>query len=281
MNIETQYSYDYLGNTTQVKQVAYVSEANQTSTNYITDYVYDDLSRLERVTQANPNYGDLGEPQYLQTTYYYDRAVTVGSDDLIMNYYTDPDGNVNETYFDLMSHKVMDFNKADTSDGDDVDGEYMKTQYEYDDIHGFVTEITRTDNTFEQYSYDIMGRVTSIEYFEQGAGASTEYIQYEYNELGQLWTQSSTVDSTTHDTSYLYDRMGQTIGVWEGTWDNGQPDKVSDGLDISYTYNKAGQVKNIDYATDGTTPHDLVYIYDGYGRIDEIRLDPVQGIITR
>lgn len=275
MNIETQYSYDYLGNTTQVKQVAYVSESNQTSTNYITDYVYDDLSRLERVTQVNPNYGQSGEPQYLQTTYYYDREVTVGSDDLIMNYYMDPQGNVNETYFDLMGHKVMDWNKADTSDGDDADGEYMKTQYEYNDIRGLVTKVTRTDGTFEEYDYDIMGRPLTIEYFEQGSSTSTEYLEYSYNDLGQIETQSSAVGSTSHDTSYRYDRLGQPISVWEGTWDNGQPDKVTDGLDIEYTYNDAGQVINVNYNTTSSTEHDIEYLYDDYGRIDEIRLDPV------
>ncbi len=283
MNIETQYTYDYLGNTTKVKQVAYVSEANQTYTNYITDYEYDDLSRLERVMQANPNYvpdsTDPEEQEYLITTYYYDKEVSVGSDNFIMNYYVDPKGNVSETYFDLMGRKVIDFNKADTSDGDNADGEYMKTQYEYDytqDVRGMVTKITRTDGTFEKYDYDIMGRIQSIKYYEEGTSTSTEYIEYVYDDFGDLLTQHSTVGSTTHDTSYRYDRLGQTISVWEGTWDNGQPEKVTDGLDIEYTYNKVGKVVNVNYNTTSSTEHDIVYKYDDFGRIDEIRLDPVE-----
>lgn len=277
MNMETRYEYDYLGNTTQVTQVSYVSESNQTVTNYVTDYEYDDLSRLTKVTQANPNSGQPGEPEHLETNYYYDWKVY--GENLIKNYVVDPSGAVKETYFDYMGYKVMDFNKADRLDGDDSDGEYMKTEYDYDEIRGLVSKVTRTDGTFEEYDYDVMGRPLSIEYFEEAATSSSQSIDYVYTELGQIRTETMTDGTTSHDTSYQYDPMGNVISVWEGTWDNGAPDKVSDGLDVEYIYNKTGQLTDINYDTSVTGGnHNLKYVYDDFGRISEIQLDPDAGV---
>ena len=279
LNVETLYAYDYLGNATDVTQVVYESEANQANPQRIlTRYTYDDLSRLVKVTQNNPNFGQPGQPQYIETKYYYDKVTTVGSDTLIKNYTQDALGFISETYFDELGRTAIAFNKGDTSDGDDANGEYQKTTYTHDDALFLTETVTRTDGTKEAYTYDEVGRVQRIDYLESGASISSEYIEYEYDELGQVLTESSTTGSVTHSTSYRYDRMGRTTSVWEGTYtDNGAPDKVSDGLDIEYTYNDVGQVKNINYNTSTGTEHNLVYIYDGYGRISEIRLDPTEG----
>lgn len=298
MNFETEYEYDFLGNTTKVTQVAYTSESDQTATNYITEYEYDDLSRLTKVTQENPSYDPMSptdpadtnyDPdkvqQYLVTSYYYDRAVTDGTDDRIMNYIIDPKGYVKETYFDLMGHKVKVRNEADTTDS-----VYMETLYEYDytqEIRGMVTKATRTDGTFEKYEYDDMGRATSIKYYEDGATPNTypnldpctEKVDYVYNDLGQLWTQSSTIGTTTHDTSYRYDRMGRTTSVWEGTWNNDVPDKVANGLDVEYTYNDASQIEVVNYKSSQTAKdQNIGYSYDSFGRISNIKLNPDQGV---
>lgn len=273
MNAETFIEYDLLGNVKKQTQRAYENET--TYTDYAIEYKYDALSRLEKVKQPNPNFGQTGEPEYLETLYYYDKQVSVDGQDLVKNYKADPLGRVSETYFDKLGRKVMDFNKADTSDGDDANGEYMKTQYEYD-IRGLVSKVTRTDGTFETYSYDMMGRAELIEYFEAGATESTHSIGYVHDRFGGVKTESVSEGSVTHNTSYAYDKLGRPVSVWQGTYNSSdQPVKESDGLDIAYEYNKAGQLTNIRYKTSATdVQHNLVYVYDDYGRINEIRFDP-------
>lgn len=277
MNVEKLYSYDYLGNTTEMTEVVFTSESNQANPKIITTkYDFDDLSRLSKVSQNNPNFGIGNEPEFIETSYFYDNRVTLNGDALIMNYKRDPLGYINETYFDELGRTAISFNKGDTSDGDDAPGKYQKTTFAYDDALFQTQTVTRTDGTREEYTYDDVGRVLRIDYYENGASTSSEYIEYVYNELGQVLTESTTNGIVTHQTSYLYDRMGRTRGVWEGTYtDNGDPDKAPDGLDIEYTYNNVGQVTVINYNTSTGGEHDLVYIYDDFGRISEIQLDPI------
>ena len=267
LNIETLYEYDYLGNTLEVTQRSYTADTPSTYTDYTTQYVYDDLSRLEKVVQDDPN-----SASNLETTYYYDRATTLNGEDVIKNYTVDPLGYVSERYFDYLGYKVMSFNKADTSDGDNADGEYMKTEYDYNYITGLVGETVRTDGTFEQYDYDDMGRVTSIEYFEDGATSYSQIIEYDYNDLGQVNTETIT-GNDSYTTSYFYDELGRATSVWEGTiTSGGEKDTVSGGLDIEYKYNLVGEIEEIIYDSD--EEHRLVYTYNGYGQISQIQVDP-------
>lgn len=279
-NYETVIGYNYLGNTLTKTQVAYKSEADQANpVNYTISYQYDDLSRLESVTQANPNAGQQDEPDNLITTYHYDYEVTMDGKNLIKNYSVNPKGYISETYMDETGRKVIEYNKGDNTDGNDASGEYMKTTYTYDSDDGrFLTDtITRTDGTWEKYTYDVMGRVNQVNYYNQGSSTSSQHVQYDHNDLGQVKTEWMVDGATEHATSYIYDRMGRTDSVWEGTFHNdGTPNKVSDGLDVAYSYNKASQLTNINYDTSVTDgQHNLTYTYDIYGRTDEIQLDPI------
>ena len=289
LNIETHYTYDYLGNALTSTQYVYESESNQSNPQQITtEYTYDDLSRLVQVTQANPDYvsgsSDPEEAQYITTQYYYDQQGTENTD-WIMNYTEDAKGYISETYFNELGQKVESFNRGDTSDGDNdntTTQEYQKSTYGYADTNsdgnyalGLVDTVTRTDGTKEVYTYDEMGRVLRVDYYEANMSTSAEYVVYAYNDLGQVLTETRTSNGTTHATSYRYDRLGRTSSVWEGTYVNGDKSVVAGGLDIEYTYNDAGQLITLNYNSGSGPERNLVYEYDGYGRISEIGLEVV------
>ncbi|MFA5675600.1 MAG: hypothetical protein WDA65_03675 [Christensenellales bacterium] len=49
---------------------------------------------------------------------------------------------------------------------------------------------------------------------------------------------------------------------------------ASDGLDLAYQYNRAGQLTQISYKTSATgEQHNLGYVYDDFGRASQIRFD--------
>jgi hypothetical protein len=226
LNVETRYTYNYIGNVIMAHAGVYESEANQREPGADRDGLYiRQPFKLVKVTQDNPDYGTTGEPQYVVTQYYYDKDETVGGEDLIMNYTEDAKGYISETYFNELGQTVMSFNKGDTSDGDDdnsVSQEYQKATYSYTDTNsdgnealGLVDTVTRTDGTKEVYTYDEMGRTLSVDYYEANAAESSETIEYIYNDLGQVLTETVDSNGTTHATSYRYDRMGRTTSVWE------------------------------------------------------------------
>ena len=105
-----------------------------------------------------------------------------------------------------------------------------------------------------------MGRAELIKYFEAGAEDSTHTIGYIHDKLGRVKTETMNEGGVTHNTSFAYDKLGRITGVWQGTYNgSNNPVKESDGLDLAYQYNRAGQLTQISYKTSATGEQQRVY----------------------
>lgn len=235
-DITTRFTYDILGN-----QLSATDALGNT-----TNYTYDDLNRLTRVSQT------VGGTQ-LHTDYAYD----VVEGNYIRNSVTDANGHRDDTLFDLLGNKVMDRTTG------------MQTNYAYN-IDGSVNIVTRNDNTKVRYAYDNMGRVSSVNYYEANQdeqGASGHYLTFTYDELGNGLTESVFKGGVEERTTYVYDEMSRVQQYTQGMGGN--------GLDISYTYNHAGQITSTSYhKSDNQTNGNgeghgyqvTTYGYDHHGR---------------
>ncbi len=252
----------------------------QTYTDYTTAYTYDNLSRLKTVSQQNPNYNQTEKPQsdleYLVTRYEYDVEGEGDYEGLICNSTIDPLNRLQDTYFDEMGRKKYDINYGDVTWNAGVpdrtnDPVKKTTIYDEYDANFNLIWITRIDGSRENYEYNAMGQVTHAYYYENGAQTYTANIDYAYYDTnGKLHSETITDGTGTHTTSYDYDAMGRVTSVWDG-------DEGSGGLDLEYEYELDGQLKLLNYMTTGAYDHNLVYVYDNFRRISEIRLDPVSG----
>jgi RHS repeat-associated protein len=207
-------------------------------------------SRLTSVVQTV-------ESNTLTTGYAYD----IESGGYIKNRVTDANGHVNETWFDALGRKIVDYNAGDT--GDSV---VMQTGYTWNN-NGQVSLITRNDDTKEKYTYNSLGQVTRIDYYlvlENTADPSDDYVIYQYNDNGQLILSSVYHGSAEESTAYGYDSMGRVNQIVEG-------DLQSGGLLIDYGYDDAGRVTEIHYVKE-SAQRKLGYTYDGFGRIRTITL---------
>lgn len=238
-NIQTSYIYDMMGNKLSVTD----GENNTTS------YVYDDDARLQGVSQT------VGAST-LTTGYTYD----IEEGGYIKNRVTDAKGNVSEAWFDAIGRKIKDYNVGDTGDST-----VMQTSYSYNNNFQ-VTLVTRNDGTKEKCTYNILGQVARVDYYESSestAADSDDYIVYQYNSNGQA-TQSSVYHPSSEETTgYTYDIMGRVKQLVQG--DTGGV------LSVNYDYDSAGRVTEISYAKDDTM-RKLGYEYDTFGRIHYITL---------
>jgi YD repeat-containing protein len=123
--------------------------------------------------------------------------------------------------------------------------------YTYD-INGNIHTTKDPNGTITTYTYDALGRNTRKDYtLGSGVGGIT-WESYAYDALGRL---IATTDSLSHDTTFLYDTVGNLVS------------ETNANKTTTYTYDALGR------RTSMTTPlgRTLTYIYDDIGRISEIR----------
>ncbi len=260
-NIETTFTYDLLGNQLSVTD----------GEGYTTIYEYDDISRLELVKQDNPYDVDEndGIDPYLATAYEYDFVDTDGYIKNSVKHSTINDNNdfvtanalVSQAWFDELGRKVKDNDEGNT--GDSV---VMEMSYSYD-ANFRPSIVTRNDNTKEKYTYNSLGQVTRIDYYEAAEITSTnsdDYIVYTYDDNGNVTLESVYHGTAEESTAYSYDEMGRVSTITEG-------DLLNGGLSIDYEYDDADRVVLIEY-TKASAVRYLKYDYDDYGRIRYIKL---------
>lgn len=246
-NIVVTYTYDLLGNQLSVTD----AEGGKLT------YTYDAGSRLSQVQQK------LGTG-YLTTSYAYDDETSHSG--YITNKVTDANGNVKETVFDTAGRKLKDIDV-----GSAADNTQMTTTYSYDKSR--VSTVTRNDGTKEKYTYNTLGQVTRIDYYEAGANTvenSAEYLVYGYDKLGNVTSESIYHGETETTTTYTYDSMGRLAAMTQGSLADG-------GINIEYTYNGADQVTTVTYVkgvdeNNVAAQRILGYTYDNYGRLSAITL---------
>ena len=252
-NIVTVYTYDLLGNKTNVTD----------GEGYTTSYAYDDDFRLGSVTQVDNN-GTVttADDITLTTSYDYD----IDENGYIKTCVTDAANKVSETWFDAIGRKVKEVNVGDTNDST-----IIETGYIYD-ANSNVSLVTRNDNTKEKYTYDSMGLITRIDYYEALENTSIDsddYTVYEYNDSGNPTLMSVYHGTAEETTAYSYDSMDRVIQITEGDLNNG-------GLGINYSYDNGDRVTALSYVKESTL-RTLGYVYDSFGRIQYITLAVGEG----
>ncbi|MGD8619769.1 MAG: RHS repeat-associated core domain-containing protein, partial [Gammaproteobacteria bacterium] len=149
----------------------------------------------------------------------------------------------------------------------------VETRYEYDDLGNLLSAISQDSGTIVysydaagnvktrqdamgqlfSYSYDVLGRLTGVD----TPGAADD-ITYNYdncaNGSGRLC--SITRGSTT--VSYSYDAFGKVVGHQQLSYTYDAASRVKtiaypSGAVVTYSYDVAGQVSQVDLMADGTT----------------------------
>ncbi len=256
--IVEEYTYDYLGN------LLTTTDGDEN----VTTNTYDDISRLASVTQVINS-------RNITTSYTYD----IEEDGFIKNRVTTPVNEivdeVKETWFDELGRKVKDFNRGDTSDDDNAAGEYIEANYTYN-LNFQPHIVTRNDGTKEKYTYNVLGQTTRIDYYlaaENTDDDSSNYIYYEYDDNGNITKESAYHGLSDETNTYAYDVMDRVVQMTQGKLnENDLPDETQGGISINYDYDDAGNLLSLGYTKENTT-RSLSYVYDTYGRVDQVKLD--------
>ena len=219
----TAYAYDANGNVTSVTDPL----------SHATTSAYDALNRLIRTTDPAGGVVQMGydaldrlvsmiDPRNLVTTYQYN-----GLGDLVSQ--TSPDTGATQNVYDAAGNLTSR-----------TDAKGQTTTYQYDALNR-KTLATHADGsqvrtTYDQGTYGI-GRVQLIE--ELTGGNVTASIQYAYDALGRVTTETRTLAGVAYATAYGY-ANGRLVSV---TYPSGRR--------IDYTHDALGRVTQIQLTDNG------------------------------
>jgi RHS repeat-associated protein len=133
------------------------------------------------------------------------------------------------------------------------------------------------------YTYDILGRLSTVIQEQQvgGHAVSPKRVDFNFNEANQLMDlrryASTTTDNNVADSAFTYSLDGQLSAIehesngfqerYDFTYDDANRltgySTLYDGIDVSYSYDGAGQLTAADYTGGG--PVDESYAYDNNG----------------
>jgi len=264
----TTFSYDPLG------RVITTADAVGTTTNYYNNW-------KTTVTDPNGNqkdtyhdaYGNLvqvgehnGSSTYT-TTYIYD-----GLQNLLG--LTDANGNVRSFAYDGLGREV-----SSTDLHAPASSTYGIWNYNYDNAGNLTSRVDPKNQTVN-YSYDALNRVLTENY----AGASTTAVTYiydtctngigrlctvsstnavsldakTYDPLGNLASETKTINGTNYTTSYTYDRQGNQLTITN-----------PDNSVVQYTYGTGGLITNVQEKESGGSFANIVTSID-YSPMDKM-----------
>ena len=248
----TEYEYDEAGNLS-----AEIDPLDRR-----TEYEYDNLDRLIRMTQIDPEAdpeADTPETRSPRTLYTYNAI-----DQLLTE--TDPLDNETSYTYDAMGRLETITNKA--ADGTELSA----TSYTYDAAGNLETEKDELEN-ITRYDYDDLGRLVKTTLPDaDGDPATTDDIpvfEYTYDAAGNL---ESETDPLMNVTSYDYDALGRLVKTTLPDAD-GDPDTTGDIPVIEYTYYATGQLKSEEDPLGNKTSYD----YDDLGRLIRTTLPDPDG----
>lgn len=253
LGLVTEYSYDALGRLKRITE----NNNNEVQT---TTYEYDNLGRLIKVTDAEEgtsgyeydNTGNIKKiinPNNGETIYTYDKAGRIKTEEILKGSLTTYTYNAAG-----LLEKKKDANGKETAFQYDIEGritsftdELGTVSYTYDE-NSNITEVKEISGGVEKTitrTFDKLNRVESYTDYEGNV------IKYEYDSLGCL---TGIVYSSNKKVSYEY-------------YDNGSLKKVTDfeGNETEYQYDRNGMLTNIIRA-DGTVE---TRKYDPLGGIRE------------
>ena len=203
----------------------------------MTEYQYDDASRLLSVTQPNGDtvsYTYDGHGNRLSMTYPDGKTVTYAYDEMDRMVSVKGVDGVTTTYeYDALGQRIK------TSGGKET------TEYTYDEVGDLIAQTTTGSYDLAlEYTYDLSGRMTGESRTEKGKTVESAYT---YDPLGQL-TGFTRSDGITE--GYTYDAAGNMLT------------KTQSGVQTEYTYNAANQLTQS--VTGGNT---TAYTYDANGNL--------------
>jgi RHS repeat-associated protein len=233
---ETSYQYDSAGNKTKVADALLVE----------TDYSFDDMNRLTRITSPS------GSSNY--TTYAYDllgnNTKVIDYNGTVTNYKYDAFGHVTTKSIGSSSEDIIERTvyNADGQPYSVYDGMgHLVATYSYDKA-GRVTLEGNEKWELTSYLYDDSGRLTLKGAFD-GTYNPTEYF---YNESTGLLTKVRyTNDSNVDEINFEYDSLARATKVTD--WDGGNGYRTE--------YDAGGRLTKMRDYDDST----LTYAYDAAG----------------
>lgn len=222
--------------------------AERDNLGHTTSYAYDELDRKIKTTFPNGAFS---------TVTWDDRVLTT----------VDPNGNQKIQTFDLLDRlvEVKEFPEPNTP---------LITSYTYDSASNLV-KIVNPKLAETKYTYDNLGRLTRVDYPQDGANPMAPEI-YAYDSVGNLISKTGAngtknigyeffagyrvkqvTESGNKVTTYNYDANDNVLNQ---TW----------GLDsYNYTYDARNRVTNLTTNLGGNN-FSLDYTYDVFGRVTEL-----------
>lgn len=227
-NLATRYEYDDVGNLKRLYDPA----------NLRTEYQYDPLHRLIGVTE---NYTGTGAysgivDENVKTSYQYDNEGN------LLQATNLPTGRYTSFTYD-------ELNRLDLLNNGLVP---MTTDYDYDPV-GNLSKIIKPDSKVINYQYDLINRLTHIDYPNPDAD-----VTLGYDKLGRRTDMSDGVGTSV----YIYDDLDRLIGFT-------QPAVGGSSSAVGFGYDARGNRTRLTYP-DGKT---IVYGYDNADRITSVSPD--------
>ncbi|CAK9082491.1 Putative deoxyribonuclease RhsC (DNase RhsC) (Toxin RhsC), partial [Durusdinium trenchii] len=266
----------------------------------VTQYEWDDLDRLVKVTLPDPDDDELTDnqpvwefnycgcsgqlktttdPEGLVTTRHYDgrnrlQKVSVpnpeGGADLEWEYVYDAANRLTKIVDPLERETEYFYDDAGRLDRmlePDVDGDPMTTNdrpewiYTLDNL-GLVTAIQDPEGRVTDQEYDIRLRLTKVILPQPELGQSRPEWEYEYSDANEL---RKIFDPLNHVTEYVYDDLGRLITVH---LPDPNPGVSGDQPSLNYFYDKAGNLTSV---IDGEQ-NETLYDYDARNRLKSVTL---------
>ena len=153
----------------------------------------------------------------------------------------------------------------------------VTTTYEYNDINILISEVTTdsSNNILASYEYTIGSNGERLSCTELG-----RTVEYSYDELGRLISETVTVGDDVSVTTYTYDansnRLSMTKDGVVTNYSYNELNQITQAGDISYTWDNAGNL--VSQSSNGVTI--ATYTYDCYNRMVSATVNGIDGTIT-
>ena len=153
----------------------------------------------------------------------------------------------------------------------------VTTTYEYNDINVLISEVTTdsSNNILASYEYTIGSNGERLSCTELG-----RIVEYSYDELGRLISETVTVGDDVSVTTYTYDansnRLSMTKDGVVTNYSYNELNQITQAGDISYTWDNAGNL--VSQSSNGVTI--ATYTYDCYNRMTSATVNGIDGTIT-
>jgi len=236
MGIDTHYSYDNLGRLTKTIQ-NYTGQAETTESDVSTNYYYDGNNNVTYV-QANEPGG-----AYQETRYLYGVTTAGGS------------GVNSNDILSAIQHPDPSTGKPSSTQQD----KYLTNAF------GDVVQSTDRNGNVHQFSYDVLGRLTSDAVTTLGTGVdgSVRRIQYGYDSQGNLSLITSynaaSVGSIVNQVQHVYNGLGQLTGEYQS---HSGAVNTSSTPEVQYAYTEMSGGQNNSRLTSMTYPSGYILNYN-------------------